>query len=182
MIILRMFVWMFLVTGVMYPLLVTGIAHLTMPKKARGNLISYQGRLIGSSLIAQKFTEDKYFWPRPSAVDYQPLPSGGSNLGPTSALLKKEIERRRAAYFNREVPSDLLFASGSGLDPHLTFVAVSFQATRVAEARHMEIQRIRELIDSLMSKRFLGILGDKYINILELNLALDLLENHHESR
>jgi K+-transporting ATPase ATPase C chain len=178
---LRMLAWLFVLTGIVYPLLITGISYLSMPKKAQGSLLNYQGRVVGSSLIAQKFEGEKYFWPRPSAIDYQPLPSGGSNLGPTSLLLKKEVGRRRTAYFNKEIPSELLFASGSGVDPHLTLQAAYFQAARIAQTRQMELYKVHELIYSSMIKRRFGFLGVKHVNVLKLNCALDSLENKNES-
>ena len=134
---LRMFMWMLFLTGIAYPLCVTLISYVAMRHKAQGSLLTFEGRVIGSSLIAQKFESSQYFWPRPSAIDYQPLPSGGSNLGPTSRELKKEVEMRRSRYTSKQVPSELLFASASGIDPHISPEAAYFQSSRVANARHI---------------------------------------------
>ena len=168
---------MTILTGLIYPLLIMFIAHVTMPKKAKGSLVVHKGKIVGSALIGQKFESEKYFWPRPSFVDYNPLPSGGSNLGPTSADLKKEVEKRRSIlenlYKTNKIPSELLFASGSGLDPHLTPQGAYFQIERVAGERKIEGKRLRELIDALTQKRRFGFLGSKYVNVLKLNLALD---------
>jgi potassium-transporting ATPase KdpC subunit len=177
---LRMFIWMTVLTGMIYPLLITAIAHVAMPAKAKGSLVMRNHKIVGSALIGQKFESEHYFWPRPSAVDYNPLPSGGSNLGPTSAELKTSVDKRRtslAAAFSvndlNEIPSELLFASGSGLDPHISPKCAYFQIARVAKGRNMEDQKLKALIDSLIHRRTFGFLGEKYINVLELNLALD---------
>jgi potassium-transporting ATPase KdpC subunit len=130
------------------------------------------GKNVGSKLIAQKFEEDKYFWGRPSSIDYNPLPSGGSNLALSSAALKKVVEERQLKLQNANypIPPELLFASGSGLDPHLSVAATYFQIDRVAKARSVERKDIQSLIDNMTIKPFLG---EEYINILLLNLKLD---------
>jgi len=178
---LRMFIWMLLLTGLIYPLLVTALGFFLMPKKAQGSLVIYKGKIIGSVLIGQKFESGKYFWPRPSAVDYNPLPSGGSNLGPTSAELQQQVEKRHSVlvslYKTEQIPSELLFASGSGLDPHITPEAAYFQMERVSKERGIESKKLKVLIDSLTQKRRFGFLGVKYINVLMLNLALDQEED-----
>lgn len=171
---------MVILTGIVYPLLVTGIANLGMTTRAKGSLVFLNHKLVGSTLIGQKFESDRYFWPRPSAVDYATLPSGGSNLAPTSKELKELVEKRRA-HLEKEprsqaIPSDLLYASGSGLDPHISEECAYFQIERVAQARHMESQKIRELVESLTRKRRFGFLGARYVNVLDLNLALDAEE------
>jgi potassium-transporting ATPase KdpC subunit len=170
---LKMFIWLSLLVGVIYPFLVTAIALLAMPAKATGSFIINNGQIVGSTLIAQKFENEGYFWPRPSAIDYNPLPSGGSNLGPTSLKLKQQVEKRREKYHAQEIPSELLFASGSGLDPHLSPEAAYFQVERIAHVRQIKSERVKELIDSFIHKRHLGFLGKKCVNVLKLNLALD---------
>lgn len=176
-----MFLWMSLITGILYPLLITGIAQLTMNNNANGSFITYQEKLVGSSLIGQKFSSDKYFWGRPSFIDYNPLPSGGSNLGPTSMALKTLIEERRAFLSKAHeitdpnlIPNELLFSSGSGLDPHITYKTAYFQINRVLKARGIENRSILEnMINSLTENRKLGIFGIRHINVLLLNKALD---------
>jgi K+-transporting ATPase ATPase C chain len=173
---LKMFLWLSGITGLLYPLCITAIAQWAMPHKANGSLLVNQDReVIGSRLIAQKFTQDIYFWPRPSSVDYHPIPSGGSNWGPTSLDLKQAVAKRQtelmeAHYARREeVPIELLFASGSGLDPHISLRAASFQIDRIAEARGIEKSILVKLIQDHISPLF----GTPYVNVLELNLAMD---------
>lgn len=162
----KMFLWMLLVTGIFYPLFITGIGQWLMPEKANGSLLGKKG----SRLIAQKFTSERYFWPRPSSIDYNPLPSGGSNLGPISPVLKKVVEERRALYSNKEVPSELLFASASGLDPHISPETASFQIERVAKARGKKKEEIQVLVEQRIERPFWG---PPCINVLLLNVALD---------
>lgn len=183
---LRLFLWMTFVTGIAYPLLITMIAQTAMKDKASGGFISANGKTVGAKLIAQKFEGNKYFWARPSSIDYNPLPSGGSNLGPTSKALKKAIDERKVLIvksqgnFKESIPSELLFSSGSGLDPHISPAAAYFQVDRVAKARNMNDQgskdRLNKLIDKLIEKRRFGIFGSPVVNVLELNIALDRLE------
>lgn len=173
--ILRIFLWLLLLTGIIYPLIVTGIAQGVLKRKADGDLIVSKGKIIGSALIGQKFENASYFWPRPSAIDYNPLPSGGSNLGPISHVLKKTIEERKAKISKGDdsVPSELLFASGSGVDPHISVEAAYFQIKRVASARKLDPEVIKKLVDSMVIGRSLGFLGTKRVNVLLLNIALD---------
>jgi potassium-transporting ATPase KdpC subunit len=184
---LVIFIWMTLLTGVLYPLCVFVIAYTISHDTAEGSFITHQGKIIGSSLIAQKFESERYFWPRPSAVDYNPLPSGGSNLGPTSATLKKTVEERRqhlAAAHGiselKQVPPELLFASGSGLDPHINLSTAFFQMERVAKARGMNQesakQKLKNLILSLAENRFFRFSSEPYVNVLNLNHSLDQLD------
>lgn len=176
-----MFLWLSLLTGIIYPLVVTLIAQMTMHHSANGSLITREEKVIGSVLIGQQFTSDKYFWSRPSAVDYNTLPSGGSNLGPTSGKLKALVEERRSKLLagkkEGEVPTDLLFASGSGLDPHVSIEAISFQTERVLKARGLNKKEDREMLENLILqhtiKHFLKILSPDHVNVLTLNLALD---------
>lgn len=170
---LKAFLFMMLLTGGIYPLIITVIAQMTMPNLANGSLVKNGEKVIGSTLIAQKFEGEHYFWPRPSAIDYHPLkPSGGSNLGPTSKKLQEEVEKRKQKY-GADAPSDLLYASGSGLDPHISLEAANYQIPRVAKARSIEEEELKKLIESLKEKKQLGFFGSDYVNVLLLNQALD---------
>lgn len=180
---LLMFLWMTLITGIVYPLLITLTSQIAMPFQSNGSLISSHDRVIGSRLIGQKFLADKYFWGRPSANDYNGLASGGSHLGPINLTLKELVETRRKDLqkYNQEssVPSDLLFASASGLDPHITVEAAIFQMQRIVYARGggAELnQQVYNLIHDKIQKRKFGFLGTPTLNVLELNLALDGLQ------
>ena len=181
---LFLFIWMTVLTGIIYQLCITLIAQLTMPKKANGSLLLVDDKTIGSTLLAQKFETDRYFWPRPSAVDYNPLPSGGSNLGPTSATLKELVRAREDKLKNshrsaQSVPSELLFASGSGLDPHISPITAIYQVERNVKARKLDEtgkQKIMELIANMTTARQFGFLGTSYVNVLELNHALDQIK------
>lgn len=174
---LKMFLGMTLLTGIVYPLLITMLAQGTMKLKADGEILEVKGSAVGARLVAQKFTEAKYFWARPSAVDYNPLPSGGSNLGPTSAALKKVVEERRAAIAKAhpvdQIPSEMLYASGSGLDPHITPAAALFQVDRIVQTRGLDPQGKEKLLALIKSQEEGGILGPPHLNVLELNLAVD---------
>ena len=171
---IRIYLVITLLTGVIYPLTMTGVAQLLFPKQANGSRIIENGKLVGSDLIAQKFESPKYFWPRPSAADYATVASGASNKGPTSADLKKSIEERREK-FGTDAPVDLLTASGSGLDPHISPEAARLQIPRVAAARNMSIQKITALVDQTIEQPQLGFLGEPRVNVLQLNRALDQL-------
>jgi K+-transporting ATPase ATPase C chain len=182
---LKLLLVMTLLTGVMYPLLITGIAQIIFNCQTNGSLISRNGQLVGSDLIAQNFQSEKYFWPRPSAVGYNPLPSGGSNLALTSAALKQQVDARLAQLSKvrpsnlDQVPSDLIFTSGSGLDPHISPASAWFQLERVAKARNFnaeQTQQLKLLVTRSMQKRDLGILGEPRINVLKLNLAVDSIQ------
>jgi K+-transporting ATPase ATPase C chain len=190
---LLMIVAMTLLTGLAYPLAMTGLAQLIFPYQANGSLIERNGRVIGSRLIGQDFTEAKYFHPRPSATSEpdpkdpaktMPAPyaadnSGASNLGPTSQALIDHV-KARAAKLHQEnpgmpVPVDLVTSSASGLDPDITPAAALFQVPRVARARRLPQAEIRALVERMVADRTLGILGEKRVNVLALNLALDRL-------
>jgi K+-transporting ATPase ATPase C chain len=176
-----------LITGVAYPLLITGIAQAAFPRQANGSLIVRDGKTVGSSLIGQPFDDPKYFWSRPSATvdgNGRPLPyngaaSLGSNLGPTNPVLTDAAKGRIDALHavdpdNRDpVPVDLVTASGSGLDPHLSPAAAIYQLHRVAKARGLDEARVRALVAEHTDGAGLGILGESGVNVLELNLALD---------
>ena len=178
----RVFIVMSLLTGCIYPLLMTGIASLTMPWRAGGSLIVVNGEPRGSELIAQKFSQDKYFWPRPSVNHYDALQSGGSNLGPTSLDLKKIVMERaqKLAQAHQSslsaVPAELIYASGSGLDPHISPEAAYFQSARVARARSIHPSdewRLRDLIDQLIEEEQGKFFTSRYVNVLKLNQRLD---------
>jgi K+-transporting ATPase ATPase C chain len=170
------------VTGVVYPLVVTGIAQLLFPHQANGSLIVKDGKVLGSALIAQPFDDPKYFWARPSATSPFPNNAGassGSNLSPTNPALIKAVQDRvdalRAADPGNtsRVPVDLVTASGSGLDPHISPAAALYQLPRVAKARGMSEDAVRALVDKNTEGRQLGFLGEPRVNVLLLNLALD---------
>ena len=164
-----------LLTGVVYPLAVTVLAKLIFPAQADGSLLRDGEKIQGSALLAQKFEEPKYFWPRPSAADYATVASGASNKGPTSSDLVKAIDERRAK-FGANAPGDLLTASGSGLDPHISPEAASAQAARVAAARSLSAEAVAALISAHTEPPQFGLLGEPRVNVLALNLALDALK------
>ena len=172
-------------TGVIYPLVVTGVAQVAFPAQANGSLIRRNGQVIGSRLIGQPFSAPQYFWSRPSATSPQPyngLASGGSNLGPTNPALIAAVKARIAALHaadpdNRAlIPVDLVTASASGLDPDISLAAAYYQAGRVARARHVSVRQVRALIAARARGGELGVLGTPRINVLELNLALDAMK------
>lgn len=169
----KIFLFMTVLTGVIYPLFITLVAQFTMPNLSNGSLVQKGGQPIGSLLIAQNTTDERYFWPRPSAIDYDPIkPSGGSNLGPTSQKLKDAVEERKKKVGNK-APSELLYASGSGLDPHVSLETAYFQIPRVAKARSIQESELKKTIDSIAEGKQLGFLGPRYVNVLLLNQALD---------
>ena len=180
-----------LITGLVYPLAMTGIAEVIFPRQAQGSLIERDGKVVGSELIGQVFTSDKYFHGRPSATTapdpkdatktipapYNAANSGGSNLGPSNKALidrvQSDIEALKKENPAAVVPADLVTTSASGLDPHISPEAALFQVRRIAKARNMPEDRIRQLVEDNAEGRFLGLLGEPRVNVLLLNLALD---------
>jgi potassium-transporting ATPase KdpC subunit len=171
-------------TGGVYPLLVTGIAQLVFPHQANGSLIEQNGKVVGSELIGQPFSDPKYFWGRPSAtgpLPYNASASSGSNLGPLNPALKDAIKARIDALKASDpantapIPVDLVTASGSGLDPHISPAAARWQAPRIARLRGLSEAEVSKLIDAHTQGRQLGLLGEPRVNVLALNLSLDRL-------
>src|SRR6202043_837740 len=180
-----------LITGLAYPLAMTAIASAIFPKQAQGSLIEKNGKVVGSALIGQEFKDDKYFHGRPSATTapdpadstktvpapYNAANSGGSNLGPTSKALndrvKEDVDKLKAENPSVPVPIDLVTTSGSGLDPDISPDAALFQVPRVAKARNMPEDRLRQIVNEHVEARFLGLLGEPRVNVLALNMALD---------
>ena len=168
--------------GLLYPLAVTGVAQVLFPGAAHGSLVQAGDRVVGSVFIAQGFTQDRYFWPRPSAAGagYDAMASAASNLGPTNKALVKRVRedvekqvRTNPGLTGRPVPVDMVTTSGSGLDPHITVANARAQAARVAGARGLSKDALLRLIDAHTTSRTFGFLGEPRINVLELNLALD---------
>ena len=180
-----------LITGLVYPLVMTGIAGVIFPRQAQGSLVEVDGKVVGSALIGQEFTSDKYFHGRPSATTapdpndstktvpapYNAANSGGSNLGPTNKALidrvKADVDKLKAENPSAPVPIDLVTTTGGGLDPHITPDAALFQVPRVAKARNMSEDRVRQLVNDNVEGRWLGLLGEPRVNVLALNMALD---------
>ena len=187
---LKIFLLFTLLTGVVYPLLVTGIAQVAFPSKANGSLIVKDNKTIGSELIGQQFDSTIYFTSRPSAVSYCPLPSGGSNFGLTNLKLKNLVAERKHQFiaFNQldsltVIPSEMLFASASGLDPHISPQAAILQVERIAKARNFGITQKQQLIQSINDRiempQFLC-LGEKRINVLKLNIRLNEIGENNQ--
>lgn len=180
---LLLFAGFTLLTGLLYPLLVTAAAELVFPWQAGGSVLAVGGRPVGSRLIGQSFSAPRDFWGRPSATSPQPyngLASGGSNLGPSNpaelAAVKARVEALRAAdpaEANVAVPADLVTASGSGLDPDISLAAAQYQVARIAQARHLPASQVQAVIDRFARHPALGLFGEPRVNVLELNLALD---------
>jgi len=180
-----------LITGLGYPLAMTGIAGVIFPNQAQGSLIERDGKVVGSALIGQEFKDDKYFHGRPSATvapdpndstktvpaPYNAANSGGSNLGPTSKALndrvKEDVDKLKAENPNSPVPIDLVTTSASGLDPDISPEGALFQVPRIAKARNVPEERLRQLVAQNTQSRFAGLLGEPHVNVLALNLALD---------
>lgn len=181
------FVLLSAITGLLYPLAVTGIGQAVFPRQAAGSLIERGGKVVGSDLIGQRFTEPAYFWGRPSATSPMPYNGGassGSNLGPTNPALleavKARVEALRAADPDntQPIPVDLVTASASGLDPHISLAAARYQLPRVARLRHQPLAEVERLIQAATDGRDLVVLGEPRVNVLRLNLALDAAGSH----
>jgi len=177
-------VLMTILLGIVYPLLITGVAKVAFPRQADGSLIYKDGKLVGSTLIGQSFSDPKYFWGRPSATSPQPyngLASSGSNLGPLNPALLDGVKANAKALHDadpdnqRPIPVDLVSASASGLDPEISPAAANYQAARVARARNLPLEQVEALIRAHERGRLLGFMGEPRINVLEANLALDRL-------
>jgi K+-transporting ATPase ATPase C chain len=165
-----------LLTGFGYPLVITGAAQLLFHSQSNGSLATNaSGQLVGSKLLAQPFTDARYFWPRPSAGSYATVASGASNLGPTSAALQKAVAANRAQFGN-DAPVEMLTASASGLDPHISPEAARLQVPHVALARHLDEGKVNALVSQFTEAPQLGFLGEPRVNVLALNLALDAIK------
>lgn len=161
-------------TGGVYPLLVTGAAQAITPGAARGSLLAVDGRVVGSTLIGQAFDDPRYVWGRPSAVGYNALTSSGTNQGPRSDALREAVTARIAALgAPGPVPVDLVTASGSGLDPHVSPAAARFQVPRIASARGRTVAEVAPIVEAAIERPALGFLGEARVNVLAVNLALD---------
>lgn len=180
---LNMLLLMTILMGIVYPLFITLIGQITFPEKANGSLYLKDGIIKGSFLLGQKFTGSTYFHPRPSVIDYNPMPSGASNLGLTSKVLFQQYEERRrnisldnSLRSGEQIPGDMLFASASGVDPHISKKSAYLQIPRIAEARNLndgKIRKLYNLVDSLTEYPQLGFLGEEVVNVLKLNIKLD---------
>lgn len=176
---ITVFVLLTIITGVVYPLIVTGISQMVFPYQANGSLIEKDGVVVGSELIGQQFDDPKYFWGRPSAAGYNAAASSGSNYGPMNPALLDSVQTRIDVLKTADpdntlpIPVDLVTASGSGLDPHISVAAASYQIHRVAQARGLSNETIKALVDEYTEGRQFGFLGEPRVNVLKLNLALD---------
>jgi potassium-transporting ATPase KdpC subunit len=180
---LKFLLIMTILTGIIYPLFMTGIAELIFPFKANGSLIKKNGKIIGSELIGQKFDSSIYFWSRPSAIGYDPIPSGASNYGPTSDTLKKQVTARRLFFANSNsirdintIPKEMIFASASGLDPHISPQAALIQVDRITKARKFSaVQKLKliDLVNNLTERPQMMLFGEYRINVLLLNMELN---------
>ncbi len=177
---LRLFLVLTVLTGVLYPLAVTGVAAVAFPSASKGSMIEANGKAVGSRLIGQPFDDPRYLWGRPSATGpfpYNAAASSGSNLGPTNPALKEAIEGRVKALRDTgatgRVPTELVTASASGLDPHISPEAAAFQAERIATARKIPLDRVRQAISAHTEGRTFGLLGEPRVNVLLVNLALE---------
>jgi K+-transporting ATPase ATPase C chain len=185
---LKFLLIMTVLTGVIYPFFMTGVAQLTFRAKANGSLIIKDGKIIGSELIGQKFDSTIYFWSRPSAIDYNPIPSAASNLGPTSDKLKKQVMERRILFATMNsitdttsIPKEMLFASASGLDPHISQRAALLQVERIAKARNfnaIQKQNLTQSVKNLTETPQFLVLGKERVNVLVLNLELNKLDQN----
>lgn len=169
---IRNLTFMTLFLGGVYPFLITSLSSVLFPEQSKGELVLKNNQIVGSGLIAQKFTKPEYFWSRPSAVDYAAHSAGASQKSVTSADLKKSVEER-LEFWGKEAPVDLLYASGSGLDPHISPEAANYQASRVMKERGLTQEAIKKYILEATEDRTLGFMGHPRVNVLKLNLSLD---------
>jgi K+-transporting ATPase ATPase C chain len=186
------FFMMTLLTGVIYPLVITLIGQVIFPNQSNGSLIIKDGNIIGSELLGQNFADSIYFQPRPSAINYNPMPSGASNLGLSSALLKEQVNTRITGFRKNNllsdsvtIPSEMLFASGSGVDPHISIEAAKLQINRIVKSRNINPNNSKllyNLIDSLKEYPQFGVLGNQVVNVLSLNLKLDEESNRWKTQ
>lgn len=187
---LKFILLMTILTGVCYPLFMTGLAQVMYPSKSNGSLLIKDGKIIGSELIGQKFDSSIYFWSRPSAIGYNPVPSSGTNYGPTSDTLRKQVNARRISFATANslpagsvIPLEMIFASASGLDPHISPEAAFLQVDRITKVRHFNDQQKEELLkrikDLTEEPQFLY-LGESRINVLILNLELDKIRTSNQ--
>lgn len=180
---IKIFIVITILTGIIYPLFVTIIGQTIFPNQTNGSMIVVDGKIVGSELIGQKFTETRYFSSRPSAIEYNPMPSGGSNLSVTSKELQLRVKRNVDAFdsinqlpSSQLIPSEMMYASASGLDPHISPAAALLQVNRIYKARNLseiELKKIKNLIEHATEGRQFGFLGEERINVLKLNLELD---------
>ena len=179
---LSLFAVLTVLTGVVYPLAVTGVGQLLFPRAANGSIVTVNGKAVGSAIIGQKFSSPGYFWGRPSATGPQPYnaaASSGSNLGPLNPALTDAVKARIAALRaadpgnDKPVPIDLVTASASGLDPDISLAAAYYQATRVAKTRNLSNEQVKTLIEQHAKRPWFGVFGEPRVNVLDLNIALD---------
>jgi K+-transporting ATPase ATPase C chain len=183
---IKLFVYLVILTGIVYPILITGMGQLLFWEKANGSQVEINGHVGGSRLIGQQFINDAYFWPRPSAVDYNPVPSSGSNMGPTNVKLAGLMHDRKATFVESNnltdstyIPLEMISSSGSGLDPHISPRAAILQINRIAKARNFNAGQERQLLDlinRMTEKPQFSIFGESRINVFELNLNLDKIK------
>ncbi|RPI17164.1 MAG: potassium-transporting ATPase subunit KdpC [Ignavibacteriae bacterium] len=180
---LKLLLYLTVITGIIYPVTMTLISGLIFPYQSKGSMIVSNEKIIGSEIIGQDFADNRYFTPRPSAISYNPLPTGASNQGPTNIILKDSVEKRKKKYIkvnglseDTHIPVDAVFASASGVDPHISVENVMLQSNKVANTRNFDENKrikLRELINRLIEKPQFGIFGEQRINVLLLNIELD---------
>lgn len=169
-----------IVTGVIYPAIITGASHLFFVDNTTGNIIVKDGKNIGAVFVGQRFEQDKYFWGRPSAGNYNTLPSGASNISPASSAIFQTMQENKAKYMNPtgKVADEMLFTSASGIDPHISPQAAFEQVQRIANARNISEKEVEKLINKTIEPRDFGFLGEMRVNVLKLNIALDDMETY----
>lgn len=179
----KIFLSLTILTGVIYPVFITLIGQVIFPNQSSGSLVIKDGKIIGSELLGQNFADSIYFQSRPSAINYNPLPSGASNLGLSSVLLKEQVNDRKLEFRKNNllsdsivIPSEMLFASGSGVDPHISVEAANMQINRIIKSRNLSTDKsklLNKLVDSLSEYPQFGVLGNQVVNVFSLNLKLD---------